>query len=91
MKSIAIFTTSRAEFGLLLNLVEAINHSDGLEFILFAGGSHHLYSQGLTSREMREMGYNPVPFDFLLNSDNEKTMTQSMGVELFQLSEIFSN
>jgi len=91
MKSIAIFTTNRAEFGLLLNLVEVINHSDGLDFILFAGGSHHLYSQGFTSLEIREMGYNPIPFDFLLNSDNKKALTQSMGVELFQLSEIFSN
>ena len=90
MKKIAIFTTSRAEFGLLSNLLDAIVLDDALEYLLFAGGSHHLNTQGRSIQEMTSMEYHPIPFDFFLSSDNEKTLTQSMGVELFQLSEIFS-
>jgi GDP/UDP-N,N'-diacetylbacillosamine 2-epimerase (hydrolysing) len=90
MKKIAIFTTSRAEFGLLSNLLDAIVLDDALDYLLFAGGSHHLNTQGRSIQEMRSMEYHPIPFDFFLSSDNEKTLTQSMGVELFQLSEIFS-
>jgi len=91
MKRIAIFTTSRAEFGLLSNLIEAINNSNKLEYLLIAGGSHHLSSQGKTIEEIQGMGYSPIPFDFFLSSDSDKSLAQSLAIEQFQLSEIFTN
>jgi GDP/UDP-N,N'-diacetylbacillosamine 2-epimerase (hydrolysing) len=90
MKTIGIFTTSRAEFGLLSNLVEAIIQEENLEFKLFIGGGHHVESQGKSVDEIKERKYPWIPFDFFLNLDNEKTLTQSMGIELFQLADIFA-
>lgn len=90
MKTVGIFTTSRAEFGLLSNLLHEIEKTGDIKYLLFAGGAHHLHSQGSTLIEMEQMGFNPISFNFLIQSDTEKSLVQSMGVELFQLSEIFS-
>ena len=89
MKTIGIFTTSRAEYGLLSTLLDTIENDQYFEYLLFVGGSHHLDSQGRSIDEIEPRGSNIITFDFLLNTDTEKTLTQSMAVESFQLSELF--
>lgn len=91
MKTIGIFTTSRAEFGLLSNLVDAVIADGGLEYILFVGGGHHMTNQGRSINEIVDKGYKTVGFNFFLDSDTDRDLTQSMGIELFQLSELFSS
>lgn len=89
MKKVGIFTTSRAEFGLLSNLIEEIRQDGALDYKLFVGGGHLVESQGISIDEIRARGYHWFPFDFFLNLDTKKTLTQSMGIELFQLADIF--
>jgi GDP/UDP-N,N'-diacetylbacillosamine 2-epimerase (hydrolysing) len=91
MTTLGIFTTSRAEFGQLSNLIEAIQIEPSMSYLLFAGGSHHLCGNGASFAEITKMGYSPIVFDFFLNTDSEKSLTQSLGIEMFQLSELFSH
>ncbi len=89
MIKIAIFTTSRAEFGLLSNLVDAVIRAQDMDYLLFVGGSHHLESQGQSISEVEEKGYRSISFDFLEEGDSEVALTRSMGNELAQLGEFF--
>ena len=89
MKTIGVFTTSRAEFGLLANLIEEVTRDSLFNYKLFVGGGHLVDSQGRSIDEINARGYHWIPFDFFLNLDTKKTLTQSMGVELFQLADIF--
>lgn len=88
---IGFFTTSRAEFGLLSNLIDEVIQDGSLGYMLFVGGGHHVVNQGKSVDEIKERKYSWVPFDFLLSSDNPKSLVQSMATETFQLAEIFSN
>jgi len=89
MIKLAIFTTSRAEFGLLSNLVNAVIQAEDMDYLLFVGGSHHLESQGQSISEINEKGYTSITFDFLGEQDSEAALTRSMGSELTQLGELF--
>ena len=89
MKVIGIFTTTRAEYGLLSSLLDAIDKDDSLDYLLFVGGGHHLQSQGKSINEMQRHAKKIVPFDFLLSTDSDNTLTQSLGVEFFLLSDLF--
>jgi GDP/UDP-N,N'-diacetylbacillosamine 2-epimerase (hydrolysing) len=89
MIKLAIFTTSRAEFGLLSNLVDAVIHANDMNYLLFVGGSHHLESQGQSISEIKEKGYTSIPFDFLEKEDSEVALTRSMGTEFTQLGALF--
>jgi len=89
MITIGIFTTSRAEFGLLSNLIDGIILDNDLDYQLFVGGGHHLKDQGHSNNEIIEKKYKHVNFDFLTNSDSKKELTKSLGTELYQLSDIF--
>ena len=89
MNKIAIFTTSRAEFGLLSNLVDAVIQAKDMDYLLFVGGSHHLKSQGASIAEINSKGYTSVKFDFLEDEDSEAALTRSMGKELTQLGQLF--
>jgi GDP/UDP-N,N'-diacetylbacillosamine 2-epimerase (hydrolysing) len=89
MIKLAIFTTSRAEFGLLSNLVDVVIQAEDMEYLLFVGGSHHLESQGASITEINNKGYASISFNFLDEEDSEAALTRSMGSELTQLSELF--
>lgn len=90
MKTVAIFTTSRAEFGLLSNLLCEIDKNSNLNYILFAGGAHHLKSQGYSKKEINEKGFKVVDFDFMIDGNSEKDLLRSLSIETEQLSNIFS-
>ena len=89
MIKLAIFTTSRAEFGLLSNLVDAVIQAEDMDYLLFVGGSHYLESQGKSISEIEERGYTSIPFNFLEDEDSEIALTRSMGSELTQLGVLF--
>jgi len=89
MIKLAIFTTSRAEFGLLSNLLDAVIQAKDMDYLLFVGGSHHLESQGLSISEIKERGFTYIPFNFLEEQDSKVALTRSMGSELTQLGALF--
>lgn len=90
MKNIAVFTTTRAEYGLLKPLIRRIEQDNDLSVLLFAGGAHLAPEHGKTISEINKDGFSvTATFDYLLNTDSSCSLIKSMGVEIFQLSEIF--
>lgn len=90
MKTVAIFTTTRAEFGLFAPLIEAIKNSKKLEYNLFVGGTHLKSNYGETIREIRENKFNITgTFDYLLNNDSSASLSKSLGIATYELSNIF--
>ena len=66
----AIFTTTRAEYGLFLPLLKAIETDNDLHYLLFAGGTHYAPEHGKTVREIQQTGVTVTDtFDFLLNTE----------------------
>jgi len=90
MKIIAIFTTTRADFGLLSSLIDQIEHQESLGYILFVGGSHYLASQGDSLIEIHAKGYKYTSFDFLSEDDSEQTLADSLAYEATLLSGLFT-
>ena len=57
--SIAVFTGSRSEYGLLRSLIKAISHEPDLSLQLIVGGSHLSQSLGFTVNEIEHDGFLP--------------------------------
>lgn len=81
-----IFTTSRADFGILEALLRKLEQQE-IEYCLFAGGMHFKHDLGFSLSDIK--GYNiDDTFDFFLNEDTPSAKVNSMGIEFFQLSKI---
>ncbi|RMH72104.1 MAG: UDP-N-acetylglucosamine 2-epimerase (hydrolyzing) [Gemmatimonadetes bacterium] len=91
-RTIAIFTTTRAEFGLFLPLLQAINADPDLRYLLFVGGTHLAVEHGYTLTEIQEQKY-PVTdtFDYLLNENTSFSLSRSMGVASIELAHLFQH
>lgn len=90
MKIIAIFTTTRAEFGLLSSLIDQIEQHETLSYLLFVGGSHYLNSQGNSLQEIHAKGYSYSSFDFLIENDSERALADSLAGEATMLAKVFT-
>lgn len=91
MKTIGIFTTTRAEFGLFMPLLREIENSDELDYKLFVGGAHLAAEYGKTIHEIEKTSFQITKtFDYLLNQDGAKSLAESTALESSQLVEIFS-
>ncbi|MGM0613438.1 MAG: UDP-N-acetylglucosamine 2-epimerase [Bacteroidota bacterium] len=88
--TIAIFTTTRAEFGLFRPLLQAIDKSDAFEYKLFAGGTHLKKEHGETIHEIEDAGFKIAGvFDYLGNGDRASKLTEYTGRATQQLSKLF--
>lgn len=91
MKKIAIFTTTRAEFGIFSALLKVIDITDDIDYLLFVGGSHLANKYGNTINEIENNFQIADTFDFFLNDDSNYSLTKSLGIETFELANIFKN
>lgn len=90
MKRIAIFTTTRAEFGIFKPLIKAINLSDSLELLLFVGGTHLSNNHGYTIQEIEKEEFIITDkFEFTPAQVNPFTLLKSTAKETQELSKIF--
>ena len=91
MLKIAVFTTSRAEFGILSSLLREIRKEDEIDYYLFVGGSHLVIELGKTINEIKEEFEITDTFDFFLNEDSSYSLSKSLGIEQIELASIFRN
>jgi GDP/UDP-N,N'-diacetylbacillosamine 2-epimerase (hydrolysing) len=92
MKTIAFFTTSRAEFGAMAYLIRQCEKTSGLKYMLFAGGMHLVHEFGYTITEIMNSGLKiTATFDSVLNEDTAVSFVRSDGLVLFEMADIFKD
>lgn len=90
MRIAAIFTTTRADFGILSALIKEIDKQDDINYSLFVGGTHLAYEHGKTIAEIKNFGFEiTATFDYLLNSDSDFGLAKSTGIAVYELANIF--
>lgn len=81
MRRIAVFTGTRAEYGLLCWLMRAIRDDAALELQLIVSGMHLSPEYGVTWREIEADGFRiDAKVEMLLSSDSAVGIVKSMGV-----------
>lgn len=89
-KTVAILTASRAEYGLLVPLIDALRKDPRTDAMVFVGGAHITVESGFTLREIRADGI-PITdrFDYLLNDTDPGTLSRSLGIAMMELGRLF--
>ena len=83
MRKILIFTSSRAEYGLLRGLMEEIKASHALQLQILASGMHLSPEFGMTVQEIQADGFEPNErVEILLSADTPVAICKSMGLAL---------
>ncbi len=90
MRKIAVFTGTRAEYGLLYWVIKRIQDSSSAELQLFVGGMHLSHEFGYTVNQIEKDGF-PISekLEFLLSSDTPVGISKSMGLALISTAEAF--
>lgn len=90
-RTIAVITGSRAEYGLLRWLIDAIHSAADFELQLIVTGMHLSPEFGLTYREIEKDGY-PIAHcvEMLLSSDSSVGVTKSMGLGMIGFADAFA-
>lgn len=88
-KKVAVVTSTRAEYGLLANVMRAIRADDDLELQVIVTGMHLSPEFGLTYRFIEEDGFTiTAKVEMLMSSDTAVGITKSMGLCLISVSEV---
>lgn len=81
MRRIAVFTATRAEFGLLRGVMEGLAQADDIELRVLVSGSHLSDELGRTVDEITQAGIDIAEqIDIELTSDSPEGICHSMGV-----------
>ncbi len=88
MRKIAVFTGTRAEYGLLYWVLKYLSESESVELQLFVGGMHMSPEFGYTIKQIEADGF-PIAerMEFLLSSDSAVGISKSMGLALINSAE----
>ena len=86
----AIFSTTRAEFGILRPLIQNLQRNKLFEVKFFVGGTHVLKNFGNTINEIKKSNIKIDDiFDYANNNNDDYSLTQSMSLEVKKISKIF--
>jgi len=90
-KRIFIFTTTRADYGLLRWIILRLQKSSEFETYVIVGGTHLSEMHGYTVREiLRDGAKNIIQVPFLSTSSNPVGLCCSVGNGVIQMSQVFS-
>lgn len=91
MKTVAIFTGARSEFGLLRPLITALQAEPGLRVKIIATGTHYAPSFGLTYREILASGLTiDEAVEIVLDSSTAQGVSTAMGLGLIRFGEVLA-
>ena len=92
MKKVCVFTGTRAEYGLLRWVMEAIQKDVALELQIIASGSHFSAMHGWTYREIEKDGFKiNRKVEMLLASDTSLAVNKSMALAQMGVAEAISD
>lgn len=87
MKTIAIITGTRAEYGILKPVIEAVQQSSQLQLKLIVTGMHLSAQHGMTVNEIERDGFGiDAKVHMELSSDSSAAMAVSMGIGIQELT-----
>jgi GDP/UDP-N,N'-diacetylbacillosamine 2-epimerase (hydrolysing) len=90
MRKICVYTSTRAEYGLLRNLINEIHICPELHLQLLVSGTHLAPEQGMTIEEIRCDGFEPDQcVDIELNDDSPEGICRSMGIAISSYGKFF--
>lgn len=90
-KSIFIFTTTRADYGLLRWIIKRLQAFSQFKTYVLVGGMHLSETYGHTIKEiLKDEVKNYIQIPFLSSSTNATALTSSVGNGLIQISQVFS-
>lgn len=90
MKKICVLTATRAEYGLLKNIIVKLQKVQGFQVNVVATGMHMVPEFGITYREIEKDGIEiDKKIDILMNSDSKSAISKTMGLALIQFSNYF--
>jgi len=88
MRKICIYTSTRAEYGILRNLVDGLLRHPNVRLQLLVSGTHLVAEYGLTVREIEADGHRiDEKVEMLLASDSQSGICKSMGLALIGYSD----
>ncbi len=83
MRKICVYTSTRADYGILRNLIKEIDNSPKLSLQLLVSGTHLVADQGMTVNEIQADGYAlDHCIDIELSDDSPSGICDSMGVAI---------
>ena len=91
MRKIAVFTGTRAEYGLLYWVIKELAESPEVDLQLYVGGMHLSHEFGYTMEQIVSDGFRVTEsLDFLLSSDTAVAICKSMGLATISAAEALS-
>ncbi|MDR0185534.1 UDP-N-acetylglucosamine 2-epimerase (hydrolyzing) [Prevotella brunnea] len=91
MRKICFITGSRAEYGLLRGLMNAVQNDPALELQVVATNMHLSPEFGLTYREIEKDDFNiNKKIEMLLSSDSAQGISKSVGLGMIGFADAFS-
>lgn len=91
MRKIAVVTGTRAEYGLLKNIMKKINEDNDLELQLIVTGTHLSDKYGKTISEIIEDGFKiDYSIPILMDGNDGVNIAKEMGLLMSNLSEVLS-
>jgi GDP/UDP-N,N'-diacetylbacillosamine 2-epimerase (hydrolysing) len=89
MRKICVFTSTRADYGLLRNLIREIANSPELSLQLLVSGTHLVANQGMTVNEIEADGFAlDHCIDIELSDDSPGGICDSMGVAISRYGKV---
>jgi GDP/UDP-N,N'-diacetylbacillosamine 2-epimerase (hydrolysing) len=90
-RKICVVTGTRAEFGLMRLLIQAIHDDPALELQIIATGMHLSPEFGFTYREIEQSGFMiDARVEMLLSADSASAVSKSMGLGLIGFADAFA-
>lgn len=91
MRKICVYTSTRADYGLLRALIKEISESSKLSLQLLVSGTHLVSDQGMTIEEIYKDGFEPAScVDIDLTDDSSKGVCRSMGIAISEYGKFFA-
>jgi len=91
LRSIGVVTTSRADYGIYLPLLKALQSDPEFSLKLYVSGTHLASEFGLTVRSIEQDGFEIAErIEVILSSDTPQAIAKSMGLGLIGFGQSFS-
>lgn len=91
MQKVAVFTSTRAEYGLLYWLIKDLHESEDFELQLIVSGTHLSHEYGYTVNNIISDGFSPTEcIATLISDDSPQAITRSSAMLAIALSEYFA-